>query len=246
MNDLDAITQAAGLEPPAGGDQSAAVPETRTAPPGVSVGGAPADTQPFRPKLRRSMALVHVIDDGREGGEVVRMRGDRLVIGRADGDIVIPHDICMSPKHAAIERLDDGAWMLFDLGSSNGTFVRVVTARLVTGTVVQVGRTRLLFEEAGPTSASLVERPAGGGVDRRHECPAPGVTIGRAGGGSDIVVGDAMVSPVHAAIQWTPRGWQITNSGWNGLWVRINQPVRIVAPSQFLCGEQRFVFEPLG
>jgi hypothetical protein len=110
------------------------------------------------------MALVHVIDDGREAGEIVRMRSDRLVIGRAAGDIVVPHDICMSPTHAAIERLEEGGWLLRDLGSAVGTFVRVTSARLVTGTVIQVGRTQLRFEETGPTSGWLVERAADPGV----------------------------------------------------------------------------------
>lgn len=206
-------------------------------------GGFPLlGTLPFRPSFRRAMALVHVIDDGRDGGEVVRLRGDRLLIGRAEGDILVPNDIYMSASHAAIERLDDGGWLLRDLESSTGTFVRVTSARLSTGTVIQVGRTRLRFEESGPTAGWLVERAAG----RRHECRAPQATIGRAEVGPDIALSDPFVSPIHATIRRTPRGWRIANSGWNGLWVRIDTPVRMAAASQFLCGEQRFVFEPLG
>jgi pSer/pThr/pTyr-binding forkhead associated (FHA) protein len=197
---------------------------------------------PFRPSFRRAMALVHVIDDGRDGGEVVRMRGDRLLIGRVEGDILVPHDICMSPSHAAIERLDDGGWILRDLESSTGTFARVTSARLAAGTVIQIGRTRLRFEEAGLTTGWLVERAAG----RRHECRAPQATIGRAEVGVDIALSDPFVSPIHATIRRTPHGWRIANSGWNGLWVRIDPTVRMAAASQFLCGEQRFVFEPLG
>jgi hypothetical protein len=43
----------------------------------------------------------------------------------------------------------------------------------------------------------------------------------------------------------TARGWKIENSGLNGLWMRIDAPIKLGATSQFLCGEQRFVFEPL-
>lgn len=240
MNEFESAAEAAAPEAP--------VPSARHADPAIDPppGDPLIGALPFRPRLRRPMALVHVIDDGREGGEVVRMRGDRLLIGRVEGDVVLPHDICMSPAHAVIERLDDGGWLLQDLGSFNGTFARVTSARLATGSVVQVGRTRLVFEEASPTSGWLVERPAGGGVGRRHECRAPGVTIGRVGTGADIALADPMVSPTHATAHCTPRGWRIVNSGWNGLWVRINPSVRMVAASQFLCGEQRFVFEPLG
>jgi len=201
-------------------------------------------TLPYRPTLRRPMALIHVVDDGREGGELVRMRSDQLVIGRADGDIVIPHDISMSPLHAAVERLGETGWQLVDLGSAAGTFVRVTSARLASGAVVQIGRSRLRFEELGPTSAWLVEQqPDDAG--RRHECRGPATTVGRAGGGCDVGLGDPFVSPVHATVRRTPRGWRIANSGWNGLWLRIDAPVRLTAVSQFLCGEQRFVFEPL-
>jgi pSer/pThr/pTyr-binding forkhead associated (FHA) protein len=202
-------------------------------------------TQPYRPSFRRPMALIHVIDDGRDGGEVVRMRADRLLIGRAEGDIVVPHDIFMSPAHAEIERLDEGGWMLRDLGSAMGTFVRITSARLMSGTVIQVGRTRLWFEETGPNSGWLVERASGNHV-RRHECRAPVATIGRSEIGPTISLSDPFVSPIHATVRRTPLGWRIANLGWNGLWVRIARPVRMAAASQFLCGEQRFVFEPLG
>ena len=39
--------------------------------------------------------------------------------------------------------------------------------------------------------------------------------------------------------------WRIVNRGLNGLWVRIEAPVRLHAVAQFQCGDQRFVLEPL-
>jgi pSer/pThr/pTyr-binding forkhead associated (FHA) protein len=203
---------------------------------------AAADAAPHRPRLRLPIALLHVVDDGREDGEVVRLRGERVVIGRSEGDVVVPHDISMSPRHAALERLPDG-WRLVDLGSAGGTFVRVTHARLRHGGEIQLGGTRLVFQEVDLTEAWLVEvRPGGGG--QRHECNAPGVTIGR--GAAVINLSDPFVSPLHARVSRTPRGWRIENSGLNGLWVRIDGPVEMHGPSQFLCGEQRFVLEPLG
>jgi pSer/pThr/pTyr-binding forkhead associated (FHA) protein len=173
------------------------------------------------------------------------MRKDRLHIGRVEGDIVVPHDFSMSSTHAVIERLDERGWLLRDLDSATGTFVRVTSARLVTGTVIQVGRTRLRFEEIGPTAGWLVERAAAG-PGRRYECRAPITTIGRPEIRPDVALSDPFMSPIHATIRRTPIGWRIANSGWNGLWVRISQTVRMPAACQFLCGEQRFVFEPLG
>lgn len=212
-----------------------------------------ADAKVFRPTLRRPMAVVHVVDDGLESGETVRMRADVLIIGRSEGDIVIPHDISMSTRHASIERLPEGGWQLADLGSAGGTFVRVTTAKLRNGTVIQLGGTRLRFETTfgyatgvadGPSTPRLVEvLPHGPG--RVHDCPGPLTTIGRIDGGCSVAIDDHFVSGRHATLHHTGRGWRIENSGTNGLWVKIEAPLRLTVPSQFQCGEQRFIFVPL-
>jgi pSer/pThr/pTyr-binding forkhead associated (FHA) protein len=189
------------------------------------------------------MALLHVVDDGREDGEIVRLRGDEAVIGRAEGDVVLAHDLLMSPRHARIARLPQGGWRLEDLGSGTGTFVRVDRARLRHERTIQVGATRLRFHEVDVTEAWLIE-VAATGTGRRHECLAPLTTIGRAG--CTIPIDDPFVDDVHAEIRHGPSGWRIRNTGANGLWVRIEEPVDLHATAQFLCGEQRFVFEPLG
>lgn len=196
-----------------------------------------------RPSLRRPMALLHIVDDGRDDGEVVRMRGDTLCIGRGDADVVIPHDVLMSPRHASLERLPEGGWRLSDLGSTTGTFVRVERAKLRHERMIQVGATRMRFHEVDLTEAWLIEvSPSGDG--RRHECHAPFTTIGRAG--STVALDDPFVSDIHAMVKRKAGGWSIRNLGANGLWVRITEPILLPDNAQFLCGEQRFVFEPLG
>ena len=205
----------------------------------------PVDALPFRPTVRGAMALLRIVDDGSEDGEVIRIRQESVVIGRGEGDVVIPHDISMSARHATIERLGDQGWRLRDLGSAGGTFVRVTTARLRNGTVLQIGRTRLRFQAVDLTESWLIEdRPDRPG--ERHECHAPATSIGRVGCGCGIGLDDPFVSPLHAAVRRTHRGWTIDNTGMNGLWVRIESPVHVAAPAQFLCGEQRFVFMPCG
>lgn len=197
----------------------------------------------YRPVVRRPMALIHVIDDGRDGGEVVRVRGDRFVIGRTEGDLRIPHDLAMSPRHVVLERVGGDAWHLADAGTSDGTFVRVLGARLRDGMVVRIGITTLLFREIGTSESWLVEVAASG--RRHHECHGAVTSIGRVGCGCAIGLADPFVSPLHAEIHRGQRGWRIDNAGLNGLWVRIDSPVRLTGPAQFQCGEQRFVFEPL-
>jgi pSer/pThr/pTyr-binding forkhead associated (FHA) protein len=226
--------------------QPPTAPTARPTAPPPAANAAP-EALPYRPIIRRPMALLLVVDDAGDGSEVIRLRGDRFVIGRTEGDLLIPHDISMASRHAQIERLPDGGWQLSDLesGPDRGTFARAANAKLKNGTVLQLGSTRFRFESLDLTEAWLVELAATG-TGRRHECLAPSTLIGRTGGGCPISIDDPFVSPVHAELWRKPRSWRIENRGLNGLWVRINAPVRLSVPSEFLCGEQRFVFVPLG
>ena len=70
-----------------------------------------------------------------------------ITIGRAEGNVItLPRDEYASSRHARIEALRDGVWVV-DLGSRNGTFVNgePVEGReqLRTGDVVRVGETEL-------------------------------------------------------------------------------------------------------
>ena len=94
----------------------------------TSVAGAPGDATAYRPSLRPAMALLYVLDDGEDTGEIVRIRPSSFVIGRVDGNLTIPHDGGISGRHAEISRrLENGehCWYLKDLQSTNGTFVRL-------------------------------------------------------------------------------------------------------------------------
>ena len=220
-----------------------AVSRLPQSPPPVAAPTSP-EAEPYRPTIRRPLALLHVVDDGRDDGETIRLRGDRIVIGRTDGDVTIEHDISMSPRHALIERGAGAAWQLSDLGSAGGTFVRVLAARLHHGSCLQLGSTRLRFEVGAGDEACLVEiLPDGDGT--RHPCRCPATKVGRSGSGCDVGLVDRFVSPLHAEVRFTPGAWRIENRGLNGLWVRIDGPVTLLQPSQFQCGEQRFVFVPL-
>jgi pSer/pThr/pTyr-binding forkhead associated (FHA) protein len=124
--------------------------------------GPTADTTPFRPSQRPPLALLCILDDGKEEGEWVRLRGDRYVIGRTEGDIVIPHDNMMSGRHAELARhLDQGhyRWHLTDLNSTNGTFVRVGTAALKNGQELLIGGCCYRFDAAPQSAPTMVEAP---------------------------------------------------------------------------------------
>jgi pSer/pThr/pTyr-binding forkhead associated (FHA) protein/RNA polymerase subunit RPABC4/transcription elongation factor Spt4 len=61
---------------------------------------------------------------GGTAGWVFRMTGDTAVIGREGNDINFPEDPFISGRHAEL-RLSGGVLSVTDLGSRNGTFVRV-------------------------------------------------------------------------------------------------------------------------
>src|SRR4051812_29154747 len=72
-----------------------------TSSPAAPVGaGRPAS--PYRPTLRPPVPVLVVCDDGRADGEVIRLRDQRFVIGRAEGDLRFPLDGRMSPRHVEI------------------------------------------------------------------------------------------------------------------------------------------------
>jgi pSer/pThr/pTyr-binding forkhead associated (FHA) protein len=99
------------------------------------------------------------------GADLVQLDGDRLTVGRADGnDIVLADDGQVSRVHAVFERLA-GAWSVRDVSSRNGTFVngnRVSgEARVSPGDEVRIGRTRIVVRgDRSQDSADVTEAQA--------------------------------------------------------------------------------------
>jgi pSer/pThr/pTyr-binding forkhead associated (FHA) protein len=79
-------------------------------------------------------------------GQAFVLRGGEVFIGRERGDIRFPLDGYVSGSHAVLSR-SDGAVSLRDLGSSNGTFIRLRGERaLRPGDFILVGQQLLRFE----------------------------------------------------------------------------------------------------
>src|SRR5258708_5608129 len=103
------------------------------------------------------MAVLTALDDGRSDGEQFRLRDGRFVIGRSDGDLVIPHDGTISSRHVEITRQALGGqqrWVITDLQSTNGMFVRVSRTPLADKSELLVGKGRYrLLAPTGDSSA---------------------------------------------------------------------------------------------
>lgn len=94
-------------------------PEERTVHPLVCHGVALFGSPPRDPWGR----IVQLIPSGGHR-DVRHLVGEEIVLGREEGDIVYRDDAFMSRRHAAIT-WDGKRVLLTDLGSSNGTFVRI-------------------------------------------------------------------------------------------------------------------------
>jgi hypothetical protein len=80
--------------------------------------------------------------------DVFHLGREQVVIGREQADIVFSDDQFMSRRHATVS-LRAGSGHLEDLGSSNGTFVRLRDDHLlVHGDVLRMGNVLLRFENA--------------------------------------------------------------------------------------------------
>ncbi len=76
------------------------------------------------------------------------------VLGRGSEADIVVDDPGVSRRHVEI-RLDGGATVLRDLGSTNGTFVdgdRATRAELVDGSTITIGRTRIRFTSRSASS----------------------------------------------------------------------------------------------
>ncbi len=116
-------------------------PDEKTVNPLIRHGVALFGSPPREPWGR----LVQIIPSG--GYRDVRhLITDEVVLGREEGDIVFRDDAFMSRRHAALN-WDGKRVLLTDLGSSNGTFVRIAgTCGLKHGDHVRMGDQLLRIE----------------------------------------------------------------------------------------------------
>lgn len=227
-------------------------------------------TRAFRPTARPPILLLCIVDEGKDGGEWRRVRTDHVAIGRHEGDIQVPHDGGISTRHAELRRIAHNGrfrWLLRDLQSTNGTYVRAAAAPLENQQELVIGTTRLRFElgqpvglEAQPVDlrttlpwqtsapqqpqqpvASLVELTKSG-EGQRFALTRDEIWVGSDHDCGVVLSGDACISPRHARIIRNRHGrWQIENHhSLNGTWLRITE-IPIDSTGEFLAGEQRFL-----
>ncbi len=112
---------------------------------------APSVRAPARPlRLPDGVRISLACISGPDSGRIFEIDKPRVVIGRANADIVVS-DIQCSRQHAAIEVQDEHVFLV-DLGSTNGTYVfdqRIGRTELDNRTEFEIGTTTLMLIRSG-------------------------------------------------------------------------------------------------
>ncbi len=101
-------------------------------------------TRPLRLPADQRLSLACI--SGPDSGRIFEIEKARVVIGRANADIVVA-DIQCSRQHAAIEVMDEHVFVV-DLNSTNGTYVndqRVTRSELDNRSEFEIGMTTLML-----------------------------------------------------------------------------------------------------
>jgi pSer/pThr/pTyr-binding forkhead associated (FHA) protein len=100
----------------------------------------------FGTPLKAPWGRLRQITSAGTSRDVFHLTRSELVIGREQGDIVFSDDEFMSRRHALIQ-LRNGRTLLSDLGSSNGTYVRLTGQHALSpGEMIRIGDELLRFE----------------------------------------------------------------------------------------------------
>ncbi len=98
--------------------------------------------------------LVSILKDGSDG-QAYPVLGQQTDIGRVEGDVTLPDDPYLSPRHARI-RAQGNAFVLQDLASVNGVYVRLRDAHEIQdGESILLGQQVLRFEILDDSEISL-------------------------------------------------------------------------------------------
>ena len=134
---------------------TASLPPESTGPMGMPVSAGTTDRVPITGSVRSASRQLRLPSDqrlslacisGPDSGRIFEIDKPRVVIGRANADIVVA-DIQCSRQHAAIEVMDEHIFVV-DLNSTNGTYVndqRVNRAELDNRTEFEIGTTTLML-----------------------------------------------------------------------------------------------------
>ncbi len=215
---------------------------------------APSHARPGRRAAAEGPRLTVVRADG-QAGAVHPLNGAEAVCGRTEGSIRVGDDPAVSPRHARFT-LREGVLSVEDLGSLNGTFLRIrAPCRLGVGAELRVGRQLLRLEpRASAPPPAPGARPFGaedpgsrfrlsqlledGGLGEIFPLAEGENAVGREAGRVTFPA-DRYVSARHARLLVKGEVVTLEDVGSsNGTFVRLSGPARLAPGDQLLVGAQ--------
>lgn len=222
---------------------------------------------PAAPSATRPLAkLVAVNRDGSDG-VVYPVTGERFDIGRRTGTLLFEDDGYLSERHLRIE-LREGTFVLVDLDSLNGVFVRIRNREeLHNGTKILLGMELLRFDlvpehERDPAPAMehgvlvfgtppklpwarLRQLTTAGIIRDTYHLYRAEVVLGRESG--DIVFSDDdFMSRMHAAVRNEGgKAWLVDLNSSNGTYLQVRGERALVNGDFLRLGDQLLRFEEL-
>jgi hypothetical protein len=206
------------------------------------------------PPLPGSVRIAAVRNDG-HGGAVHALEREETLCGRTEGVIRLGDDPTVSPRHARFT-LRRGVLAVEDLGSVNGTFLRIrEPRRLAPGAELRVGRQLLRIEPLTRPVLPADGVRAWGGRDpgcryrlaQLLDGGGPGEVfplrdgenaIGREAG-EVVFPSDRFVSARHARLDVTTEAITLVDLGSsNGTFVKIAGAIELAPGDQLLVGAQ--------
>jgi pSer/pThr/pTyr-binding forkhead associated (FHA) protein len=201
----------------------------------------------------RPLLLVPVRHDGLPGA-VVAVGAVPVRCGRTEGQLRFGLDATVSPEHVRFTPSEGGV-LVEDLGSVNGTFLRLRAPRPVRpGDELRLGRQRLRLDPLPAAAAQGAARPWGTADPAQRACLAQLLDGGGTGevfplrAGENLMgrevgairfPGDRYVSARHARLDVGEDGTVLTDLGSsNGTFVRLTAPAQLGAGDQLLVGMQ--------
>lgn len=203
------------------------------------------------------MARLIVVSGAPDGGDrTVELTGDSVSVGRdASNAIPLDKEGKASRRHCQVTPVSGGAYEVSDLKSTNGTRVNgepVERRRLRPGDVIEVGLTRIRFEDdaaaaalAATGDACYLEWTAGDRKGERVPLTTARTTFGRRDTNT-VPLEDKMASGHHAEITRDLNGFTVRDLGsTNGTLVN-GEPITEVAlkhGDRVRVGNARFAFK---
>jgi pSer/pThr/pTyr-binding forkhead associated (FHA) protein len=209
---------------------------------------------PARAGGRIRLALIR--SDG-QPGQVFDVEKDEAVCGRNEGDVRLKDDPTVSPRHARFT-VAGGVLRVEDLGSVNGTFLRLkAPRRLSIGDELRVGRQLLRLEPLPRPSRSgddhgthpwgtkdhgarfrLSQLLEGGGLGEIFPLRDGENVVGREAGEVTFPA-DRYVSARHARIEVKGAEVVLADAGSsNGTYVKLSGAAELASGDQLLVGAQ--------